>query len=74
MGILRRSDPATQPDLVQALLEARAYPAARHVEHIETHISHVFLAGACAYKIKKPVDLGFLDFSTLEKRRVFCEE
>jgi aminoglycoside phosphotransferase family enzyme/predicted kinase len=74
MGIVRSSDPASQPDLIQALLEPRAYPTAQGVEHIETHISHVFLTGAFAYKIKKPVDLGFLDFSTLEKRRALCEE
>ncbi|PVV05524.1 MAG: hypothetical protein B6D77_19360, partial [gamma proteobacterium symbiont of Ctena orbiculata] len=44
------------------------------VEHIETHISHLLLVGDRAYKIKKPIDLGFLDFSTLEKRRRCCEE
>ncbi|MET0028543.1 MAG: AAA family ATPase [Candidatus Thiodiazotropha sp.] len=44
------------------------------VEHIETHISHLLLAGDFVYKIKKPVNLGFLDFSTLEKRRLCCEE
>jgi aminoglycoside phosphotransferase family enzyme/gluconate kinase len=41
---------------------------------IETHISWVILTGNFAYKIKKPVDFGFLDFSTLEKRRFYCEE
>jgi aminoglycoside phosphotransferase family enzyme/predicted kinase len=41
---------------------------------IETHISWVLLTGQYAYKIKKPVKLGFLDFSTLEKRRKYCEE
>jgi len=41
---------------------------------IETHISWVILTGPYAYKIKKPIDLGFLDFSTLAKRRFFCEE
>lgn len=41
---------------------------------IETHISQVILAGDYAYKIKKPVDFGFLDFSTLERRKHFCEE
>ncbi len=41
---------------------------------LETHISWVILAGSHAWKIKKPVDFGFLDFSTLEKRRVCCEE
>jgi len=43
-------------------------------EVVETHISWVLLTGPFAYKIKKPVDLGFLDFSTLEKRRFFCGE
>ncbi|WP_456414523.1 bifunctional aminoglycoside phosphotransferase/ATP-binding protein [Thiolapillus sp.] len=41
---------------------------------VETHISWVLLTGDYAYKIKKPVNLGFLDFSTLEKRRFYCEE
>ena len=41
---------------------------------IETHISWVLLTGPYAYKIKKPVNLGFLDFSKLEQRRFFCEE
>ena len=40
----------------------------------ETHISWVILAGEYAYKIKKPVNFGFLDFSTLEQRRFFCEQ
>ena len=39
----------------------------------ETHISWVFLCGDSVYKVKKPVSLGFLDFSTLEKRRQACE-
>ena len=41
---------------------------------IETHISWVLLTGPFAYKIKKPVDLGFVDFSTLERRGFFCSE
>ena len=41
---------------------------------IQTHISWVLLIGQHAYKIKKPVNFGFLDFSTLEKRRFFCNE
>ncbi|HSV69743.1 MAG TPA: AAA family ATPase [Methylibium sp.] len=44
------------------------------VELIETHISWVLLAGALAYKLKKPVRLPFLDFSRPEQRRHFCEE
>ncbi len=44
------------------------------IELIQTHISFVALTGEYAYKIKKPVDFGFLDFSTLEKRKYFCEQ
>ncbi|HXX13115.1 MAG TPA: AAA family ATPase [Burkholderiales bacterium] len=62
-------------DLIRALLDPACYPhSVRKVEHIETHISDVLLTGAYAYKLKKPLDLGFLDFSTLEKRRLYCEE
>ncbi|MBI3771570.1 MAG: AAA family ATPase [Gammaproteobacteria bacterium] len=43
-------------------------------EVIETHISWVLLTGPYAYKIKKPVDLGFLDFTTLEQRRHYCHQ
>lgn len=45
----------------------------RHVDVVQTHASYVFLAGRYVYKIKKPVDFGFLDFSTLDRRRRFCE-
>jgi len=44
------------------------------IELIETHISWILLTGEFAYKIKKPINLGFLDFSSLEKRRFYCEE
>jgi aminoglycoside phosphotransferase family enzyme/predicted kinase len=44
------------------------------VELVETHISWVLLTGLRAYKIKKPINPGFADFSTLERRRHFCEE
>jgi aminoglycoside phosphotransferase family enzyme/predicted kinase len=61
--------------LIQALSEPTAYPhPVSDVQVRQTHISVVFLAGSHAYKIKKPVELGFLDFSTLEKRRHFCTE
>lgn len=63
------------PDRFLHLLAPAAYPhPAAEVRLIETHISWVLLAGDHAYKIKKPVDFGFLDFSSLEKRRVCCEE
>jgi len=61
--------------IISELTRPVAYThAVDEVEVIQTHISVVFLAGDFAYKIKKPVDLGFLDFTTLEKRRHFCEE
>ncbi len=47
---------------------------AEEVEVVETHISWVLLVGETAYKIKKPVNFGFVDFSTLDRRRRFCEE
>ncbi len=53
-------------DLMKALADPAVYPcAADSIEVRQTHISVVFLAGPFAYKIKKPVDLGFLNFSTL---------
>jgi aminoglycoside phosphotransferase family enzyme/predicted kinase len=63
------------PKLVEALLEPDPYPhGADKIELIETHISWVFLAGDYAYKIKKPVALGFLDFRELASRHFYCEE
>lgn len=46
----------------------------QYIKLIETHISWILLTGDFAYKIKKPVNFGFLDFSTLDKRRFYCEE
>jgi aminoglycoside phosphotransferase family enzyme/predicted kinase len=61
--------------LVRRLLSPAAYPhAVREVRLVETHISWVFLTGAFAYKVKKPVDLGFLDFSTQDQRERCCRE
>jgi len=61
--------------LVKALHDPGAYPhPVEAVELIETHISSVLLAGEFAYKLKKPVDLGFVDFASLERRKHFCEE
>ncbi len=61
--------------LVEQLMQSSAYP--HPVDRIvlrETHISWVFLTGDWAYKIKKPRNLDFLDFSTLAARKHFCEE
>jgi aminoglycoside phosphotransferase family enzyme len=61
--------------LVEDLLNPNAYPElAGKIELIQTHISFVFLTDKFVYKIKKPVNFGFLDFSTLDKRRMFCEK
>src|SRR6516164_6372059 len=62
-------------ELISALSDPRAYPfPVMELEVRQTHISAVFLAGEFVYKVKKPVQLSFLDFSTLEKRRHFCDE
>jgi len=66
---------AAQRQLIDALRTPARYPTpCDEVEVIETHISWVLLCGEFAYKIKKPVDLGFLDFTSLERRRHYCEE
>jgi len=58
------------------LCTADAYPddpsARRGVEHVETHISHVFLTGDLVYKLRKAIRFGCLDFGTLEKRHADC--
>ncbi|MCF8116563.1 MAG: AAA family ATPase [Desulfarculaceae bacterium] len=64
----------TDPQVLAALARPDFYPhPAGAVEHLQTHISHIFLAGDFAYKLKKPVDLGFLDFTGLEGRRTMCQ-
>ncbi len=68
----------TSPDVdaLESLVNAvaqRFHAEGLTTERFDTHISTVLLAGAYAYKFKKPVDFGFLDFSTLARRRHFCE-
>lgn len=59
----------------QQLLDPSAYAeTTQSVDFKETHISRVYLTDSHAYKLKKPLNLGFLDFSTLEKRHHFCQE
>ncbi|HEX7402883.1 MAG TPA: aminoglycoside phosphotransferase, partial [Usitatibacter sp.] len=66
---------ASPAALVESLLRPACYPhPVDRVEVLETHISYVLLAGEFAYKIKKPVRLAFLDFSSLQARRFYCEE
>jgi aminoglycoside phosphotransferase family enzyme/predicted kinase len=61
--------------LPAALMRPECYPhPVREIRLLETHISWVLLTGDFAYKIKKPVNLGFLDFSTLGMRGHYCEE
>jgi len=64
------------PPLIQAMLEPGFYPhpVREPIQLLQTHISYVLLTGDYAYKVKKPVDFGFLNFSTLERRRHFCQE
>jgi aminoglycoside phosphotransferase family enzyme len=64
-----------QKQVVEALMKPEAYDEdTGKIELKQTHISFVFLTRNFVYKIKKAVNFGFLDFSTLEKRRVFCEK
>lgn len=65
----------TSARLMDALSNPHVFPhPVTTLEIVETHISWVILTGEYVYKVKKPVNLGFLDFSSLEKRRHFCEE
>jgi uncharacterized protein len=64
------------PTLIQQMLQPGFYPheVTEPIQLIQTHISYVLLTGNYAYKLKKAVNFGFLDFSTLEKRKHFCHE
>lgn len=64
---------AKQSPLVAALMEPAAYPEpTSKVGYIETHVSHIFLTDRHVYKVKKPANFGFLDFTTLRKRHYYC--
>lgn len=73
----RRTEPMAcddLPPLIHALLNPRLYPGVvAQVSLLQTHGAWVLLAGDAAYKIKKPVQLSFMDFSTLALRRAACE-
>ena len=65
----------THPKLVEAMFRPEFYPhRPEQVELIQTHISYIFIAGDYVYKVKKAVDFGFLDFTTLDKRKYYCNE
>ena len=72
---IARTPPVACADLIRELRRPSAYAHdVREVGFRQTHISLLFFAGERVYKVKKPVDLGFLDFTSLERRRHFCEE
>ncbi|MGD0626421.1 MAG: AAA family ATPase [Thermodesulfobacteriota bacterium] len=61
--------------LLAALQNSGIYPEhPSKVELVQTHISAIFLTGKHVYKVKKPVNFGFLDFTTLEKRKFYCQQ
>ncbi len=63
------------PEIAQFLLNPSIYPdKPTGVEMMQTQMSFIFLTGKYVYKLKKPVNLGYLDYTTLEKRRYFCEQ
>ncbi len=64
-----------QKQVVEALMNPEAYDEdPGSIELVQTHISFVFLTRNFVYKVKKAVNFGFLDFTTLEKRRFFCKK
>ncbi|MDX1636352.1 MAG: AAA family ATPase [Balneolaceae bacterium] len=72
------SNSANLAGLYSDVIDFLAQPAAYshkpdRVQHLQTHISHVFIADPYVFKVKKPVDFGFLDYSTPQKRKHFCE-
>ncbi|MEM6838957.1 MAG: AAA family ATPase [Cyanobacteria bacterium P01_C01_bin.120] len=67
---------ASLPPLIEQMLQPEFYPhdVQTPIQLMQTHVSYVLLTGEFAYKVKKPVDFGFLNYSTLEKRQHFCAE
>jgi uncharacterized protein len=67
---------STLPALIQQMLVPEFYPhpVTTPIKLMQTHASTILLTGEFAYKLKKPVNFGFLDYSTLEKRQYFCQE
>ena len=62
------------PELVQALLDPEAYSETpQRIELVQTQMSFVFLTDNYVYKVKKPVNLGYLDYTTLDKRHFYCQ-
>lgn len=62
-------------DIAAAMARPDFYPhRPQTVDVLQTHISYIFIAGDYVYKVKKPVNFGFLDFTTLARRKFYCEE
>jgi aminoglycoside phosphotransferase family enzyme len=75
LGKEQEMSEANLPGYIQYLRQGSSYPhPVERVQLLQTHISFVLLAGDFVYKWKKPVNFGFLDFSTPEKRRYYCEQ
>lgn len=63
------------PPIAKALLKPEAYPhKPQKIELVQTQMSFLFLTGDYVYKVKKPVNLGYLDYTSLEKRHFFCHQ
>jgi aminoglycoside phosphotransferase family enzyme/predicted kinase len=69
----RTADSGDQAAVIAFLADPSSYPGVSQVDRLETHGNLVFLAGEDAWKIKRAVSFPYMDFSTLEKRRVACE-
>ena len=64
-----------KPSMIDDLLNPASLPdRTESVSLVQTHISLVFVADEFVYKVKKAVDFGFLDFTTLEKRKHYCHQ
>lgn len=73
--LLATRGPAMIRSILKSLQKPEAYPEpTTKVELVQTHVSWIFLTDNHAYKIKKPVDFGFLNFSTIDRRRFYCNE
>ena len=63
------------PPVAEALLQPQSYPhKTGKINLVQTQMSFVFLTGEFVYKVKKAVNLGYLDYTTLEKRHFFCHQ
>ncbi|MDI6726471.1 MAG: hypothetical protein QMD32_05865, partial [Smithellaceae bacterium] len=65
----------THQKITPAMLQPSFYPhRPDQVELIQTHVSYIFIVGDYVYKVKKDVNFGFLDFTSLDRRKWYCQE